>query len=258
MNRIFILICMIALAMTACRKPQPGLNPDESETTDTLVRKYLVREYYAEIPEHPIRVIEWNDDFTQIRHISTDSGTYYQVDYDFMYFGNDSMKVSLSLPDYSYAIVLFSEYTCHFDEAGRITNIDYFVNSAHTQTEKYRYDLFGKLVSVMDEEHNVGIRFLWDGENVCETYGIPSGELVHGFSGFTEHIHPYYTLPFLLPDGNTYNFWHLTEPLWKNWHNYVSNMCYEIDEDGYVTCSYCIDEQGEKTAVTNYVYSNQK
>ena len=123
------------------------------------------------------------------------------------------------------------------------------------QTEKYSYDPSGKLVSVVDEEHNVGVRFVWDGNNVREVCGIPTGEQVRSFDGFIQHIHPYYTFPYLLPDGNTYNFWYLTEPLWKNWYNYASDMNVEFDEDGYVTCSYRIDEQGEKTAIIKYEYA---
>lgn len=255
MKKLFILICMMALAMTACRKPEPGVNPN-GETTDTLVKKYLVKEYYAEIPERPIRFIEWNDDFTQIRHITTDSSALYQVDYDFEYYGCDSMRVVLSIPANSSALLLFSEYTCHFDGAGRIAYIDYFVNSAYKQTEKYNYDLSGKLVSVVDEEHNAGARFVWEGDNVCEVYEITTGKLLRSFNSFSQHIHPYYTFPYLLPDGNTYIFWYLTEPLWKNWFNYDSDMYYEVDEDGYVTCSYRIDEHGERTSVTNYGYAN--
>ena len=252
---VFILL-LLAGAMTACRKPEPGIVPGSGETTDTIVKKYLVREYYAEIPERPTRFIKWNDDFSHITHITTDSNTYFQVDYDFEYFGNDSMKVVLSLPNYSAALVLFSEYTCHFDEVGRIAYIDYFVNTTYKKTEKYNYDLSGKLISVVDEKHNSGSRFVWDGDNVCEVYSITSGEQLRSFDTFFQYIHPYYTFPYLLPDGNTYNFWYLTEPLWKNWYNYASDMYYEVDEDGYVICSYRIDEQGEKTAVTNYEYAN--
>ena len=245
---------IFALVFTACRKPEINSVLNGSEMADTLVKKYLVKEYYAEIPERPIRFIEWNDDFTQIRHITTDSSALYQVDYDFEYYGSDSMQVILSLPAYSSALVLFSEYTCHFDEAGRISYIDYFNNSVYKQTEKYNYDSSGKLVSVVDEEHNVGARFVWDGDNVREICGLATGEQLRSFDGFFQHIHPYYTFPYLLPDGNTYNFWYLTEPLWKNWYNYTSDMYYEVDEDGYVTCSYRIDELGEKTAITNYEY----
>ena len=253
MKKCLLFTCIFALALTACRKPELGTEPN-SETTDTLVKKYLVKEYYAEIPERPIREIEWNDDFTRIRHITTDSSALYQVDYDFEYYGRDSMRVVLSIPANSSALVLFSEYTCHFDEAERISHIDYYINSVYKLTEKYSYDSSGKLVSVVDEKHNAGARFVWDGDNVREVYSITSGERLRSFDNFFQYIHPYYTFPYLLPDGNTYNFWYLTEPLWKNWYNYASVMYYEVEEDGYVTCSYRIDEQGEKTAIIMYKY----
>ena len=189
MKKCLLFTCIFALALTACRKPELGTEPN-SETTDTLVKKYLVKEYYAEIPERPIREIEWNDDFTRIRHITTDSSALYQVDYDFEYYGRDSMRVVLSIPANSSALVLFSEYTCHFDEAERISHIDYYINSVYKLTEKYSYDSSGKLVSVVDEKHNAGARFVWDGDNVREVYSITSGERLRSFDNFFQIIMP--------------------------------------------------------------------
>jgi hypothetical protein len=93
---------------------------------------------------------------------------------------------------------------------------------------------------------------------VYEVRKAPSEELVYSFSGFTEHFHPDCTLPYLLEDGNGYAFRHLTEPLWKNWYNETPDMHYEYDEDGYVTCSYRITEEGERTAITHYEYAQKR
>lgn len=260
MKKHITFACILALLLAACQKPDPGVDPNgnqPTDTTETIVKKYLVKEYYAEAPAQPVRVIEWNEDFTQIMHITTDSNTYYQVDYSFEYYGEDSMRVVLSTPTNSSAGLLFSEYLCHFDETGKISSIDYFLNSSYQQTESYCYDLSGKLESVVDEAHNCGIRFVWDGDNVCETCDVQTGETERRFGDFSEHLHPDCTMPYLLPDGNTYNFWYLTEPLWKNWYNYAANMQYEYDEDGFVICSYCLDEQGEKTAIKKYDYAKQ-
>ena len=267
MKKVLSIICILAFALTACQKQEQETaqggdnnNIEANSTTNTsemAVKKYLVKEYYGEDPTYPERFIEWNDDFTRITHITTQLNTYWQLDYDFEYYGNDSMRVVLSKPDDAHVMVLFSDYTCHFDEEGRISSIDYYCNSQYQSSVKYNYDESGKLVSTMDEEHNIGLRYVWDGDNVCEVYKIPSGELQYSFSGFTEHFHPHCTMPFLLEDGNSYAFWHLTEPLWKNWYNETPDMHYEFDEDGYVTCSYRINEQGERTAITHYEYAQK-
>lgn len=271
MKKVLSIICLLALAMTACQKQeetaQSGSNTTNdnnvangTNTFDMPVKKYLVKEYFAGDPSHPTRVIEWNEDFTRITHITTQENTIWQLDYDFVYYENDSMRVVLSQPDYplSSALTLFSDYTCHFDEEGRISSIDYFYNTYYQSTQKYNYDQSGKLISVVDEQHNIGLRYVWEGDNVCEARKIPSDELEYSFSGFTEHFHPDCTLPYLLADGNGYAFRNLTEPLWKNWYSYGPDWHYEHDEDGYVTCSYRINEEGERTAIVNYEYAQKR
>lgn len=248
----------MALVLTACHKDEPGITPSGNETndtTETVVKKYLVREYYADHLENPIRVIDWNDDFSKIIHIVIDSNNVYQIDYSFEYYGNDSMRVVLSQPEYSYGMALFSDYTCHFDDSGRISGIDYYVLSSRQQSEKYNYDESGKLISVVDEEHNCGTRFVWDGDNVCEIYSISSGELESRYGNFFDCFHPYYTIPYLLRSGDSYHSPYLTKPLWKNWYdNNSSGVYHELDEDGYVTCSYRLDDNGERIGDIIYEY----
>ena len=75
--------------MTAC-KPDPTNNEgddnnDTIQEEEPIVKKYLVREYIID-KNKPIFIIDWNDDFTRIEHITTDSGTYNQVEYDFYYY----------------------------------------------------------------------------------------------------------------------------------------------------------------------------
>ena len=190
MKKVLSIICILAVAMTACQKQETASDGNNNtnaanfaNTSEIPVKKYLVKEYYGEDPTYPERVIEWNDDFTRITHITTQLNTCWQLDYDFEYYGNDSMRVVLSKPDDAHAMVFFSDYTCHFDEEGRISSIDYFYNSQYQSSVKYNYDESGKLVSTIDEEHNIGLRYVWDGDNVCEVYKIPTGELQHSFSG---------------------------------------------------------------------------
>lgn len=262
MKKTAILLCMLALALAACKpEPEPEPTPNNggqnNDTTETVVKKYLVKEFYAE-PDCPIREFTWNEDFSRIMHITTYKNNPYQLDYDFDYYGKDSMKVVISKPLDSWGLAFSTNYTCHFDEDERINRIDYYYNSSYQSTQMYHYDTQGRLVSVTDEQHNTGIRFEWNGENICATYSIPSEEQQNSFDDFTEYLHPEYNMPYLLPDCDSYHFWYLTEPLWRNWYNEFSNMKVECDEDGYVTCSYRIDEHGEKYAVTNYEYNQPK
>ena len=66
MKRFILLSCIFALALTACRKPEPGGLPDSGETTDTIVKKYLVRQLLNDDPERIMLDIEWNDDCTKV------------------------------------------------------------------------------------------------------------------------------------------------------------------------------------------------
>ncbi len=256
MKKILFWLGLIALVTTACKpEPEPG-DPNGHETNDTteaVVKKYLVKEYYANAPDQAIRVINWNNDFSKITHITTQQNTYFQLDFSFEYYGSDSMRVVLSKPNNSSALVLFTDYTCFFDELGRISKIDYFANSEYQSSQKYNYDSSGKLISVRDEEHDAGYRFVWDGDNVCEIY---LGDTPYTINGFSNHYHPYYSFPYLLSSGDGYNSQFLTMPLWKNWYNYSPDIQYKYDEEGYVTCEYRIDDQGEVKVIKYYEYAS--
>ncbi|MBR3710859.1 MAG: hypothetical protein IKM99_07855 [Bacteroidales bacterium] len=268
MKKTAIILCLLAFALSACKpdpepepEPAPNNGGQNNDTTETVVKKYLVKEYYANVPDQPIRIIEWNEDYSKIIHITTNQNSPYQLDYSFDYFEDDSIRVVLSKPDYSYGIALFSNYTCRLDKQMRISNIDYYINSEYQSSQKYNYDSLGKLKSIVDEENNTGIRLVWEGNNVHEIYSISSGELTTSFADFTQHIHPDYMMPYLFPDADSYGFWYLTKPLWKNWYNHASDMYYEsmnyeFDKDGYVTCTYYIDEEGGRTSIINYEYED--
>ena len=245
--------------MTSCQKPDPEPDPyvgESVDTTEAVVKKYLVKEYYPNAPDKPTMVIDWNDDFTRILHISTYQNTHYQFDFDFEYYGNDSMRVVFSVPDYSWCWGLGSSYTCHFDKKGRIAYVNYYYNDDCYIIERYRYDMSGKLISIEDKVHHAGTRFVWDGDNVCEITSISTGETIRRFEGFAQPFHPYSTLPFLLRGGSSYGPDYLTQPLWKNWYSYASDIDCEFDEDNYVTCTYRINENSEKIVLTMYEYAN--
>ena len=254
---LLFLIIIVASLMTACQKPEDDAGNDvvvTADTTEPVVKKYLVKEYYTGYADKPQRVIEWNDDFTRITHVTTRQNTYYQFDYDFEYYGNDSVKVVFSVPDYSWCWGLWWYYTCRFDKKGRIAFIDYYSDTFHA-TQRYHYDVLGKLVSVEYEENHCGFRLVWDGDNVSEIISIAEGDTVYRYDGFVPQFHPYSTLPFLLPGGSSYGPDYVTQPLWRNWYNHASNMGYEYDEDNYVTCSYYINEDGERIGELYYEYA---
>jgi hypothetical protein len=87
MKKILLLsIILLSVMMTAC-KPDP-INNEGDDNNDTIqeeepiVKKYLVREY-ADYMGRLRYIIDWNEDFTRIEHITADSGTWDQIDYDF-------------------------------------------------------------------------------------------------------------------------------------------------------------------------------
>ena len=258
MKRTTLIICLLTMAMMACKpdpqpEPDPNIGGQPEDTTGTVVKKYLVKEYWEGFIDQPIRIINWNEDFSRIIHITTSQNTMYQLDFDFEYYGVDSMRVALSQAVWAH----FPEYTCFFDVNGRIDHIDYYSYSGFKQTKKYSYDAQGRLISVIDNDHNIGQYFVWEGENVCEIHeDWPNGH-DHYYYGFTDYIHPYYTLPYFLLSGDMYQSSELMTPFWKNWYtNDLEDVFIEHDEDGYVTCSYRINEEGEWYAIKHYEYAN--
>lgn len=259
MKNLLLLTCITALAFSACHKPEP--EPNGGETTDSVVRKYLVKTYISD-PNQPEKTIEWEDGFKRIKRIVTKPGNpYFEVAYDFEYFGNDSLSVVILLPEQSsFWHVGFSNFTCHLNE-GRITSVDYYRRDTYQYTEEYGYDERGRLISVINNgEHPHGIIYEWDGENVCESRSILPESDIHKYTDFCEHIDPEYTMPFVLFNGWTdqYGDGYLTKPLWKNWRKWnmdTESCSHEFDEDGYVTMTYLIDSEGDTIPFMHYVYS---
>lgn len=257
MKKHFMFICMMALAVSACHKPEPN-NGD----TEPTVKKYLVKTYISD-PEQPEKTIEWDDGFKKIKRVVTKPGNpSYEITYDFEYYGDDSLRVIMSLPEHSPLwFIEFSNYTCHLKD-GRITSVDYYRYNVYQYTEEYNYDERGRLINVLNNgEHPHGSCYEWDEENVCEIKSVfPESNIIYESHDFCEHIHPEYTMPFVLFCGWTapYGDGYLTKPLWKNWSNWNGNttLCmHEYDEDGYVTLSYFINTEGDTLPHTHYVYS---
>lgn len=251
-------ICLLALVLTACHKPEPEM-PNGGETndsTETVVKKYLVREYLGEDTVAPIRVIDWNEDFTRINHIATFTGgsPYCQLDHDFEYYGNDSICIIVSQPPYQWNWPLFTKCTCYLEE-GKIVKAEYYHNSDYQSTDYFEYDNSGKLAirKNTSELSTVEFQYLWDGENVSKIVNVTIGE-VEVFEDFCEHINPDYTLPYLLPNGE---FEWLMRPLWKNAYNTSDGCWHECDPDGYIIRSFRMDENGNEITIRRYVYNEE-
>lgn len=264
MKRILFWLGLIALVTTACKpEPEPGgfNGGGSNDTTETLVKKYLVKEYTID-PEQPEKIIEWDEEYKRIERIITKPGNpLYEVAYDFEYFNNDSMRMVISLPENSaFWYIGFSNCTCHLEE-GKIVTVDYYRYDVYQYTDEYHYDEEGRIISVLNNgEHLHGQYYEWDGDNVVEIRGVLPESITQEYTDFCDHIHPEYTMPFVLFTGWTaqYGDGYLTKPLWKNWRKSDGSCKHEVDEDGYVTLSYFVDIKGDTISYTHYVYASPK
>lgn len=262
MKKRTVIFCLLAFALAACKpdpepEPMPNDGGQNNDTTETVVKKYLVKEYFSD-PDQPERIIEWEDGFERIKRIVTKPGNpMYEVTYNFEYYNDDSLRVEISLPEQTaFWIIGFSSFTAYLS-AGKIAKINYFRDGVLHYTEEYNYDDRGRLISVLNNgEHPHGQYYKWDDENVVEIRNV--GGNLQNFDDFCEHIHPEYTMPFVLFNGYTaqYGDGYITKPLWKNWRKWDGICKHDIDEDGYVTLSYFVNLEGDTLPHTHYVYSD--
>lgn len=262
MKNKLLFMCMVAIALTACHKPEPEPNNDNpADTTETVVKKYLVKTYYSD-PNQPNKIIEWGEGFNRIKRIVTSPGDPYEVDYSFKYENDDQFSVFLTLPEHSWLwYINFTHYICHLRE-GKITTIDYYMDTAYQYSENYSYDNLGRLISITKQGDHPGANYFeWDGDNVIKIKTLVEGDTVSttNYGNFCEHIDPESTLPYVLQGHVVAENGFLTSPLWKNWRrtDVDSGVCkHEFDEDGYVTVAYFVTVAGDTIPHTHYVYSN--
>ena len=254
---LFLSIFLLSLLMMTC-KPDPIGGEDDNTNNDTLqeepiVKKYLVRECRSTGfgLDNPVFIIDWNDDFTKIEHITTDSGTYNQLEYDFDYYAEDSMKVSVYAPGHTSK----TNYICHLED-GKITRIDFYYKTEYKHSVYRRYDEKGKIYSESNSTNNKETRFVWRDDNLYMTYRYPEGDTTI-YGDFGEHIHPYYTQPHWLRGYGSYagySLGYITKPFWKNYWECTEKACYEYDTDGYVTSVFHINEDGSNILYAKYEY----
>ena len=243
---ILLSAALFVLLFSACGNKDPEVEPTPV-TPEPMVKKYLVEEYQFK-NDRLCLTIDWNEDYSQIKRISyTPTGTiYYQIDYDFTYYGDDSIYIEMSTPaGPSFGgWMFFTNYTCYLQN-GKIDSVAFYIENEFTRGSKYKYDSQGRLISAGDDY------FVWDGENAIE------GTLRYqqfNYNNFGNGINPYYTFPYLLESGN-YSYDYMTIPLWKNEIIYEDGSFeYEYDEDNYVTTIYKVDSLGNRGYYKGFRY----
>ena len=220
MKKYLILICVLTLASTACRKPEPGVDPG-SETADTLVKKYLVKQLLNDDPERIMLAIDWNDDCSKILHVKYGLGSGPNIDYDFTYY-DDSIQVTWSVSDeISFWSFWYNRIMIHLTD-DRIDSICCYVGNDLKDVEYYFYNEENKLIK-------------------RSYYNGAANEMMENnttvvFDTFTQYIHPHYTLPFYLSSEVAYEIRQpLFNPLWKYQPIHPLYNEYEADESGYIT-----------------------
>jgi len=235
MKKGLLWFCLLALLATACKPdPEPGLEPvggETNDTTETVVKKYLSKQLLNDDPEKIVLAIDWNEDCSRIIHVKYGLGYGSLVDYDFNYYGNDSVCIVPSLQPFSYPLwsLWYDSVMLHLNE-NRIDSISCYVSGTVVHTEHYYYDKDKKLIK-RSFLFGTNDSFRWEGDNVIEAnmYGRN-----YEYVQFTDYIHPHYNLPFYLSNFvAAERFEPLFVPLWKN-QPISESFEYEADEDNYV------------------------
>lgn len=226
-----LLLLLLTGAFTACHKPEPGVVPSNGETTDTLVKKYLVKQLLNDDPERVMLAIDWNDDFSKILHVKHGLGHGSILDYDFTYFNDDSIRVVFSMPHFSYPMWSFwyDSIMIHLQH-NRIDSVCCYDDGGLRHVDKYRYDDEGRII---ERTYLYGTKdtFRWDGDNVVEACLLMKN---HEYDSFTGFIHPHYNLPYYLSNYVSNEAPQpLFTPLWKYMPE-SDDYDYEADEDNYV------------------------
>lgn len=230
--------------MISC-KPDPIDNgDDDTNNTDTiqeepLVRKYLTKQLLNDDPEKIILSIDWNEDCSQIINVKHGTGNGDYVNYDFTYYRNDSIVVTLSIVPYdgfySYPIwcLYYDKMTIYLKD-NKIDKIYGYGEGRLLDIEEYVYNEEGKLIERMywnDVQRVAKDTFEWDGDNVVKAYMING---TYEYKEFTKYIHPHYTLPFYLSNEVAFEVQKpLFTPLWKNIPKDYERI--EVDNDGYLS-----------------------
>ncbi|MBR4391525.1 MAG: hypothetical protein IKT08_05425 [Bacteroidales bacterium] len=254
MKKTSLFLCLIALAFVAC-KPEPVPTPDDNgQTNETVVKKYLVKELLNNDPEKIRLAIDWNEDCTQILHVKYGLGYGSIVDYDFKYYGNDSIRVIPSLPQFSYPIwcLFYDSIMMHLhDEI--VDSICCYANGELNDVEHYFYNDAGRLIKRSYFSDASADVFRWEGDNVVEYNMMDYGTVT--IDSFTSFLHPHSTLPYYLSNEVAYEVRQpLFDPLWE--FQPVRPNCdeYEIDDDGYITKMTFHNYDSTQTYTYNYYY----
>lgn len=246
MKKLILLTCVFFLFFSACRKPKPGLDPNGEtiDTTEIIVKKYLVKQLFNDEPERIMLAIDWNDDCSQILHVKHGLGYGSILDYDFTYYNDDSIRVVFSMPQFSYPMWSFwyDSIMIHLQQE-KIDSICCYDNGEIRHVERYCYDDDGRII---DRTYLFGTKdtFQWNGDNVIEACMLMKN---YEYNCFTSFIHPHYNLPFYLSNYVSNEApMPLFTPLWK-YAPESEFFDYEADEENYVVKA--------KSSITGNIYT---
>ena len=236
MKKHVIYFCLLALAITACHKTKTDVDSNSVTPTpdEPVVKKYLVKQLMNDDPEKIMLAIDWNDDYTKILHVTYGLGYGSILDYDFKYYDEDSIRVIMSMPPFSYPLCYFwyDSIMIHWQQ-GKIDSISCYLNGNLKEKEYYFYNDNGKLAErtyhIADKDY-----FIWKDEDVvkCRMYG--GGDIT--INAFTKYIHPQYTIPFYLASEVALEVRQpLFNPMWKHQPILKDYVQYEADDDNYLT-----------------------
>jgi hypothetical protein len=235
MKKCFVLTCIFALLLTACSKPEPGVDPgsEMNDTAEIVVKKFLEKQLFNDEPERIMLAIDWNDDCSQILHVKHGLGYGSILDYDFTYYNDDSIRVVFSMPQFSYPMWTFwyDSIMIHLQQE-RIDSICCFADGSIIHVEHYQYDEEGR---ILERSFLFGAKdtFHWDDDNVVDACMLSHN---YNYDRFSEYIHPHYNLPFYLSNYVAHEApMPLFTPLWKYQPIAPSFVDIEADEEGYVT-----------------------
>lgn len=235
MKRLFIFSSLLVLFFMACKPKDDTIKPEPQP----IVKKYLTKQLFNGDTNTVALSIDWNEDFSQIKHITNRLPIGYdgwQVDYDFTYYGVDSIRILLSRPgpviNQTPAFsIFFNKLILHL-RANKIQTIDCYADDSLWFTEEYSYNTKGQLTTRTSYFDTGGESYEWKDGNVFYAETL-AGSPIFYYDSLTSYIYPHYNFPFVLSAQQFVNYKFLLYPVCK-YAPKKSGVSYEADKDGYV------------------------
>ncbi len=252
-----LLSMLVLLLLNVCKPNNEGpSNNDTDGNVDSTVivpKKYLTKQLLNDDPEKIMLSIDWNEDCSRINHVKYGTGNGHCVDYEFVYYGGDSIGIHLSIPSDSYPLwsLWYDSVTLHLT-AQKIDSICCYLSGQLQDIEHYVYDAEGHLI----ERSYVGVKdvFQWEEDNVVYDVVMLNSNT---YTEFTDYYHPHCNLPFYLSSFVSHEvFKPLFTPLWK--YQPKNTFRFEVDDDNYVTKAFPTTYTDQYNYFYTYYYTTPK